>query len=283
MIKATFGLTQEPFCQDSPLLLPQQQEVFDILKVHSQHGGFSVVVGEPGTGKTVLLEHLKALAKSPETVVITASQTMHTYGKLLTLLAESLKVEAPSNRLEKTLIQTAFHHVRENRTLYTLIDEAHLMHHSTLRRFRLLFDRFPKNHNLILFGQSELLHQLSLSHNEDIKSRITYSARLLDLTDHTLRQFILSELERVRLKPTTFDEGALELIVRCVEGNLRLCVNLAYGSLLEACRDGQKEVSIQHVNNVLIQPHWRSYEELIRQPARQTEPTAKGQIIDEPF
>ena len=33
---------------------PHQQEIFDILRVHAQQGGLCLVLGEPGTGKSVL-------------------------------------------------------------------------------------------------------------------------------------------------------------------------------------------------------------------------------------
>ena len=48
MIKATFGLTQEPFSRTKLNLLSQQKAIFDIIKIHSQHGGFSVIIGNPG-------------------------------------------------------------------------------------------------------------------------------------------------------------------------------------------------------------------------------------------
>jgi hypothetical protein len=35
--------------------------------------------------------------------------------------------------------------------------------------------------------------------------------------------------------------------------------------LIEACRETKKIVTITHVNNILVQPHWRSHEELIKQ------------------
>jgi hypothetical protein len=38
----------------------------------------------------------------------------------------------------------------------------------------------------------------------------------------------------------TFNEAAMELIIRSAKGNLRLCRNLCYGSLIEACRETQK-------------------------------------------
>ncbi len=56
-----------------------------------------------------------------------------------------------------------------------------------------------------------------------------------------------------------------ELIIRSAQGNLRLCRNLCYGSLIDAAREAQKIATIAHVNSVLAQPHWRSHEELIKQ------------------
>ncbi|MCP3672531.1 MAG: hypothetical protein GY814_19285 [Gammaproteobacteria bacterium] len=74
-------------------------------------------------------------------------------------------------------------------------------------------------------------------------------------------------MESVKLGINTFNSDAVDLIVRSVEGNLRLCRNLCYGSLVEAVRDSKKIVTISHVNNMLAQPHWRSHEGLIKQQA----------------
>lgn len=265
MIKATFGLTKEPFNRASPELLSQQKQILDIIRIHAQHGGFSVVIGSPGVGKSTLREHMQALAKEKNVVVVSFSRTMHTYQQILNQLAESFKIDAPTKDLEKVLIQAAFGHVRDRKTLYTLIDEAHLLDMKSLRKLRLLFDQFPKKHNLVLFGEQDLLYYLSMTVNKDIKGRITYSKTLLPLSDHELEQYIINELETVRLGANTYDSAATELIVRSAQGNLRLCRNLCYGSLIEACRENKRVVTISHVNNVLIQPHWRSHEELIKQ------------------
>ncbi|MFZ6747324.1 hypothetical protein ACO0LC_29325, partial [Undibacterium sp. JH2W] len=63
MIKATFGLTKEPFYRSEVALLPQQVEAMEMIRVHAQHGGFSVIVGHPGVGKSVIREHLEQLGK----------------------------------------------------------------------------------------------------------------------------------------------------------------------------------------------------------------------------
>ena len=265
MIKSIFGLTKEPFNRSELTLLPQQKSIMNIIKIHSQQGGFSVVIGEPGVGKSVLKEHIEMLNNDRDITVVSCARTLHTYLQILSQLADSFNIEAPEKQLEKALIQNAFNHIKVRKTLYILIDEAHLLDMHVLRKLRLLFEQFPKKHNLILFGQRDLLHYLSMNLNKDIKSRITFSADIKPLNDDDLERYIIKELEIVRLGINTFDSAAIELIIRSSQGNLRLCRNLCYGSLIEACRETKKIVTITHVNNVLIQPHWRSHEELIKQ------------------
>lgn len=93
-------------------------------------------------------------------------------------------------------------------------------------------------------------------------------ATLAPLNDDDLEQYSIKQLEAVRLGINTFDSGATELIIRSAQGNLRLCRNLCYGSLIEAARESRKVVTITHVNGVLVQPHWRSHDELIKQQVR---------------
>jgi MSHA biogenesis protein MshM len=265
MIKSLHGLTKEPFNRHELVLLSQQKQIADIIKIHAQQGGFSVVIGESGVGKSVLKEHLESLDKDRENTVASCSRTLHTYLQILRQLAESFKIEVPEKTLEKELIQSAFNHIKERKTLYILIDEAHLLDMVVLRKLRLLFEQFPKKHNLILFGQRDLLHYLSLNVNKDIKSRITYSAQIVRQNDDDMERYIIKELEAVKMGINTFNESAIDLIIRSAQGNLRLCRNLCYGSLIEACRDTKKTVMISHVNGVLVQPHWRSHDELIKQ------------------
>ena len=99
-----------------------------------------------------------------------------------------------------------------------------------LRKLPLLLEDFLRTHNLILIGQPTLNTTLQLRINSDLKTRVTYSAKLEQLTAAHLVEFIRSQLDRVGLPHTTFTEEALNLITRSAEGTLRAVKNLCIGS-----------------------------------------------------
>lgn len=263
MIRSYFGLAKNPFTSENISLLPHQQTIFDTLKVHCQQGGLCLVLGEPGTGKTVLKESLKNF--DPKRLITpTISRTLHTYFNTIKILSDSFQIEFEgcAFRCEKRLIENAFKLNHLGKMIAPIIDDAHLMDIICLRKLRLLFEDFPKNHNLILIGQPALLSNISLSTNEDIKSRITYSVIMPKIAPDDMESWILSELDKAGLGHNTFSQDALALIVRSAEGIIRRARNLSVGCLLEAIRNKTKSVDLKQVNNVLIQPHWRNNHDL---------------------
>jgi type II secretory pathway predicted ATPase ExeA len=144
--------------------------------------------------------------------------------------------------------------------LAPIIDDAHLIEVHDLRRLRLLFEDFPKNHNLVLVAQPGLLTSLALTPNHDIQSRVTYSVLVPRLASDDIERFIRRELDAVALPHAAFSADAFGLIVRSSEGYLRRARNLCLGSLLEAVRDRTRTVDLKQVNRLLLQPHWRERE-----------------------
>jgi MSHA biogenesis protein MshM len=258
MIRAHFGLDQTPFSNDTVSLLPHQQEVLDTLRVHCQQGGLCIVVGEPGTGKSVIK---KALSQHDPKRLITpvVNRTLHTYHSVLRILCQAFQIDTEGRdfRCEKRLIDEAMRINQAGKMLAPIIDDAHLIDIRDLRRLRLLFDDFPKSHNLVLIAQPGILTALALTPNEDIQNRITYSVLLRKLAPDDMERFILAELDRVALAHATFTAEALGLIVRATEGVLRRARNLVLGTLIEAVRDKTRVVDLKQVNRVLLQPHWR--------------------------
>ena len=191
--------------------------------------------------------------------LVCVNRTLHTYTNTLKILCHAFSIDADGTHFscEKRIIEEAVSLNRLGKSLITVIDDAHLMEMDTLRRLRLLFEEFPKNHNIILIGQPPLLSGLALSVNADIKSRVTYSAIAKRINADEMKGFILDQLDRAGLGHNTLSEGALELIVRSSDGILRWARNLCVSCLLEAVRDRKKHIDIDIVNRVLVQPHWR--------------------------
>src|SRR5215207_2128240 len=163
MIRSHFGLSRNPFDPESIALLPHQQEIFDILRVHAQQGGLCLVLGEPGTGKSILKQSL--LTHDPKRLITpVVNRTLHTYHSTLRILCEAFQIEPDGHDVRR--LNAA------GKMLAPIIDDAHLMDATALRKIRLLFEDFPKNHCLVLVAQPELLQNLTLTVNEDLKNRV---------------------------------------------------------------------------------------------------------------
>lgn len=263
MIRSFYGLTQNPFDTRELELLPQQREIHDTLKVHCQQGGLCLVLGVPGTGKSVIKQALQRLPDNQH-LVATVARTLHTYTNTVKILCEAFRVEFESNafKCERRLIEQAFGLNHAGKSLTTILDDAHLMDLANLRKLRLLFEDFPKNHNLILLGRPSLLAALDLGVNHDIKSRVTYSVITKRLCADDMRAFLLRELDRAGLGHNTVTQPAIDLIVRSADGVLRKARNLCMGCLIEAVRAATKTIDVGNVNRVLLQPHWQKETDL---------------------
>ena len=160
MIRAFYGLTRDPFDLRDIELLPQQQEIHDILKVHCQQGGLCLVLGVPGSGKSVIKQSLERLPEN-QYLVATVARTLHTYTNTVKILCDAFRIEFDSSafKCERRLIEQAFNLNHAGKCVTTILDDAHLMDLANLRRLRLLFEDFPKNHNLVLDRPTEPARQ----------------------------------------------------------------------------------------------------------------------------
>ena len=140
MIRSFYGISKNPFSNENVTLLPAQQDILETLKVHNSQGGFCLVMGVPGTGKTVIKEFLKNSAPK-QTLVVTVARTLHTYHNTVKILCQAFNVDfaCDSFKCEKRLIEEAYSLKRQGKNLVIIIDDSHLMDMITLRKLRLLF------------------------------------------------------------------------------------------------------------------------------------------------
>lgn len=261
MISGYFGTKQAPFETDTELkneLLPHQRECYTRVQEQAFLGGFTLVIGGPGTGKTIFKQALTQLPNKSWNIIV-INRAISTWMSFLSLLAQALELELKNRAptMEKAIIAEARKLNQRGKSLLFIIDDAHLVPQDTLKRIRLLLEDFPRNHNLVLIGQNELMGQLRMRENEEILSRVTNSAEFKPLGPQDIAGFIHRELDRCGLPHNTFTHEALNLIIKASAGNLRATKNLCVGSMVEAIRRQTKTIDIKEVNIVLDQPHWR--------------------------
>ena len=208
-------------------------------------------MGEPGTGKSVIKQAV--IDHNPKKMITPAiARTLHTYPNTLQILCEAfdIDVKARESTRERLLIEAAWKLNHQGKMIVPIIDDAHLMNMECLRKLRLLFEDFPKAHNLVLFAQMDLMSKLHLLVNADIKSRITYSVKVPKLNPDDMKAFMFAQFDRVKLGHNVFSEDAVGLIIRSAEGILRRTRNLCISAMLETVRDRKQVVGLDQVNVV---------------------------------
>ena len=138
MIRSYFGLSASPFHTNSVTLLPHQQHIFDTLRVHCQQGGLCLLLGQPGTGKSVIKQSLQN--HDPKHLITpTVARTLHTYSNTLRILCQAfgLEVDGGDFTCEKRLIEEAFRLNHLGMMIAPIIDDAHLLEMTGLRKLRL--------------------------------------------------------------------------------------------------------------------------------------------------
>ena len=137
MIRSYFGLTRNPSDLREIERLPGQQEIHDTLKVHCQQGGLCLVLGVPGTGKSVIKQALQRLPENQH-LVATVARTLHTYTVELLCDASRIAFESCAFRCERKLVEQAFGLNHAGKALTTILDDAHLNRQLQQRTRRLV-------------------------------------------------------------------------------------------------------------------------------------------------
>ena len=248
-LHALYGLKWNPFNPDIPtesLYIPPPVEnfIWRIENNHVQEGGFALIVGEPGTGKSCLLRLLsqklnQVQGLSVGTFVHPQSSIRDFYHELGDMFGVPIKAH---NRWHsfKSLREKWQNHIENNCIKpVLLIDEAQEMQTSVMNELRLLNSHRYDSKNLltVIFASNDSLLDRFRSTTSLIPlgSRIRKRLRMENASSQQLLECLNHLLEKAG-NPTLMSEELMNTLCDHSVGNYRIMTTLANELLEEACR-----------------------------------------------
>lgn len=222
----------------------------------SQGEGMVKVVGEVGSGKTMLCRMLPEKLP-PHVEVLYLANPRLTPDTILHAIALEMRLpiaqQNAANHLQvmQALQQSLLEKHENNQQVVLLIEEAQGMPINTLEEIRLLSNLETTRNKLlqiVLFGQPELDANLAVQEIRQLRERITHSFYLSPLSRQALTEYLDFRMRAVGYRgPSVFAKNALKHLHKYAQGLLRRANILADKALLAAFSDGSHQVLAKHV------------------------------------
>lgn len=210
--------------------------------------GFIKVIGEVGTGKTLLCRKLLNTLGSKFKTIYIPNPQLSPYG-LQVALAEELGIPITRyvHRLLNQITQRLIELTNAGKCVVLCIDEAQAMPKETLEALRLITNLETEKRKLIhvaLFGQPELDISLNDPAVRQLKQRITFSYQLAPLDKNGIDAYIMHRMSVAGYRGGyLFDKAATQSIYQSSHGIPRLINILCHKSLMVAYGQGQRCVT----------------------------------------
>jgi len=238
-----YGLRKKPFENipdlDFLFLSKSHREVLASLNYAvNEAKGFVCVIGDPGTGKTILL-HALIKQLSPSVVFLNVTNPRITFKDTLDFLARRFGMAAENletlDPLEAVKRQLEVMHETDKKQAVLIIDEAHILSEKALEVIRLVSNIENEKRKLIqiiLVGQDSLNKKLEKESLRALKQRLVITRRLLPLDRNETLQYIHHRLSIAGRKDALFSNRALALIWKKSRGIPRLINQICDNALL---------------------------------------------------
>lgn len=218
-------------------------------------GGFVMLTGEVGTGKTTVSRAL--MAQLPEQTVIA-----HVHNpavdelELLATLCDQLHLPYPAETLTlKVLFDTLHQHLlalfQQQKTCVVMIDEAQLLSTNALEQLRLLTNLDVENNKLlhvVLIGQPELQQKLKQTELRQLAQRISARYHLLPLTETELASYCAYRLSIAAGNPGVLPKNTLKKLQQVSGGVPRLVNLICDKALYFAFNERCDKVKVSHIS-----------------------------------
>jgi general secretion pathway protein A len=237
-----FGITPDP--RFLFLSAAHREALAALVYGVSQRKGFISIIGEVGTGKTIILRAFLEGIDPSQTTAISLLNPLANFDQILEEILPP-DFEGSSTDRFRTLQEWLIEEYRQGRNVVVAIDEAQCMSPSTMERLRLLSNLETAEHKLIqvvLAGQPELEQKLAQPNLRQFRERIAVAAKIWPLSQSDSVAYInhrLSKVTQPGSKPI-FTHSALNFLARKAKGNPRR-MNILCDSALLAGFSYQKQ------------------------------------------
>lgn len=264
MYKEYFGFVEMPFSivpNSRYLFLSQRhQEAMQNLQAGlGEGGGFAMLTGEVGTGKTTVAKAMLSSLDSHTQAGLILNPTFSNTD-LLEAICDEFEIDYPQQASLKQLSQAIHYFLLDSHAegIQTLlvIDEAQHLAADVLEQLRLLTNLETDSRKLLkvlLVGQPELQQHLQTTQLRQLAQRITGRYHLLPLNIQETGKYIAFRLETAGGGQMLFSNRSVKLIAQYTHGIPRL-INLVCDKALQlAFHDGEPTPSNDTVNKACQQ------------------------------
>lgn len=270
MYQDFFNFDELPFSltPDTLFFINQQshRDALNTMLVALKHcEGFIKVVGEVGTGKTlmcrILLSHLTA-----DFVTAYIPNPYLTPAELKAFVAQEIGVNyqqnMPAHELMSCIYRRLMQLARNNKQVVLIVDEAQAMPRETIESLRLLTNLETEKRKLlqvVILGQPELDNLLTRPDLRQLKQRIIFSEKLQPFSRIGVRDYVVHRITSAGGADDMFSNNALRLLHYGSGGIPRLINILAHKSLISAYGKGHQKISSWHVAKAIAdtqESHW---------------------------
>ncbi|MDJ0609134.1 MAG: AAA family ATPase [Kiloniellales bacterium] len=246
MYEEFFGIKENPFSiTPDPRYLymskGHQEALAHLLYGIRENGGFVMLTGEVGTGKTSVCRCLLEQLPNAADVALVLNPKLNEL-EFVASICDELGIDYPRETTSlKVLIDRLNHHLLDiharGRHVVVIIDEAQNLGPQVLEQVRLLTNLETSKKKLlqmILIGQPELNELLGRFEMRQLAQRVTARYHLEPLSRADVKAYIDHRLSVGGLPPTLFSNWAREAIYRRSGGIPRL-INSLCDRCLIAC------------------------------------------------
>ncbi len=216
--------------------------------------GFIKVVGEVGTGKTLLCRKLlNELAGSYVTAYI--PNPCLTPDELRAEIARELQIDISDihnqQRVNQAIQERLLEINKAGDVVVIVLDEAQALPAESLEALRLISNLETETRKLlhiVLFGQPELDERLAAREHRQLRQRISFSYHLPTMSIHELARYISHRLHIAGYKgPPLMSPKVVSMLHEASRGVPRLANVLCHKVLLLSYGEGQYVVTPKHV------------------------------------